>query len=78
MSGLIAARIPAPLRPGTMTVAYSVVLASGFLALLGAGPLLDRIGPEPVFGAVAGAQTAAAVLVGRIAVRGPPAAQSST
>jgi len=30
MTGVIAARIPAALRAGTMTVAYSVVLASGF------------------------------------------------
>jgi MFS family permease len=78
MTGVIAARIPAALRAGTMTVAYSLVLASGFLALLAAGPLLDRVGPEPVFAGVAAAQTAAAALVARVAVRGAPAPQSST
>jgi MFS family permease len=71
MTGVLATRIPAPLRAGTMTVAYSLVLASGFLALLAAGPLLERIGPEPVFAGVAGAQTAAAALVARLALRAP-------
>ena len=78
MTGVIATRIPAPVRAGTMTVAYSLVLASGFLALLAAGPLLERIGPEPVFAGVACAQTVAAVLVARLALRGAPVAQSST
>ena len=64
-------RIPAPVRAGTMTVSYSFVFASGFLALLAAGPLLDRFGATPVFAAVATAQTAAAVIVGRVALRRP-------
>jgi MFS family permease len=71
--GVMTLRIPAPLRAGTMTVSYSVVFASGFLALIAAGPVLDRYGAAPVFGAVAAAQTAAAVVVARIALRGPPA-----
>ncbi len=64
-------RIPAPVRAGTITVSYSFVFASGFLALLAAGPLLDRFGATPVFAAVATAQTAAAVIVGRVALRRP-------
>jgi hypothetical protein len=78
--GVMTVRIPAPLRAGTMTVSYSFVFASGFLALLAAGPLLERYGATPVFGAVAAAQTAAAVIVARIALRGPaaPALQRST
>ena len=78
--GVMTVRIPAPLRAGTMTVSYSFVFASGFLALLAAGPLLERHGATPVFGAVAAAQTAAAVIVARIALRGPaaPVLQRST
>jgi predicted MFS family arabinose efflux permease len=71
--GVMTVRIPAPLRAGTMTVSYSFVFASGFLALLAAGPLLDRFGAAPVFGGVAAAQTAAALIVGRLALRTPPA-----
>ena len=81
--GVMTLRIPAPLRAGTMTVSYSFVFASGFLALIAAGPLLDRFGATPVFAAVAGAQTAAALIVARLALRGParpvaPALQRST
>jgi MFS family permease len=65
-------RIPAPVRAGTMTVSYSFVFASGFLALIAAGPVLDRFGAAPVFGAVAAAQTAAAIVVGRVALRPVP------
>jgi len=78
MTGVLATRIPAALRAGTMTVAFSLVLASGFLALLAAGPLLERIGPEPVFAGVALAQTAAAALLARVALRGAPLPQKST
>jgi MFS family permease len=67
--GVMTLRIPAPVRAGTMTVSYSFVFASGFLALIAAGPLLDRYGAGPVFAAVATAQTAAAVIVGRVALR---------
>ena len=74
--GVMTLRIPAPVRAGTMTVSYSFVFASGFLALIVAGPLLDRYGAGPVFAAVATAQTAAAVIVGRVALRRP--AQSPT
>jgi MFS family permease len=77
MTGVLTTRIPAPLRAGTMTVAYSLVLASGFLALLAAGPLLDQVSPEPVFAGVACAQTVAAALVARLALRAPEP-QSST
>src|ERR671923_2863700 len=69
--GVMTVRIPTALRAGTMTVSYSFVFASGFLALMAAGPLLERYGAAPVFAAVAAAQTAAAVVVGRIALRGP-------
>jgi MFS family permease len=62
---------PAPVRAGTMAVSYSFVFASGFLTLLAAGPLLDRFGATPVFAAVAAAQTVAAVIVGRLALRQP-------
>jgi hypothetical protein len=79
MTGVVAERIPAAVRAGTMTVAWSLVLASGFLALVVAGPVLDAAGPEPVFAAVAAAQTAAAALVGRMALRvRAPAPQSAT
>jgi MFS family permease len=79
MTGVVAERIPAAVRAGTMTVAWSLVLASGFLALVVAGPVLDRAGPEPIFAAVAAAQTAAAALVGRMAFRArAPAPQSAT
>jgi MFS family permease len=67
--GVITLRIPAAVRAGTMTVSYSFVFASGFVALLAAGPLLDRFGVGPVFAAVATAQTVAAVIVGRLALR---------
>lgn len=77
MTGVIAARIPAALRAGTMTVAYSLVLASGFLALVAAGPVLDARGPAPVFAIVAALQTLAAALVARVARRAP-LAQSPT
>jgi predicted MFS family arabinose efflux permease len=71
--GVMTLRIPPPLRAGTMTVSYSFVFASGFLALAAAGPLLEHHGAAPVFAAVAVAQTAAAFVVGRIALRDPPA-----
>jgi MFS family permease len=74
--GVMTLRLPAPVRAGTMTVSYSFVFASGFLALIAAGPLLDRYGAGPVFAAVAAAQTVAAVIVGRVALRTP--AQSPT
>jgi MFS family permease len=67
--GVITLRIPAAVRAGTMTVSYSFVFASGFVALLAAGPLLGRFGAGPVFAAVATAQTVAAVIVGRLALR---------
>jgi MFS family permease len=70
--GVMTIRIPAPVRAGTMTVSYSFVFASGFLALIAAGPLLDRFGAAPVFAAVATLQTLAAVVVGRVALRGAP------
>ena len=74
--GVMTIRIPAPVRAGTMTVSYSFVFASGFLALLAAGPLLDRVGAAPVFAAVFAAvatvQTLAALVVGRVALRGAP------
>ncbi len=70
--GVMTIRIPAPVRAGTMTVSYSFVFASGFLALLAAGPLLDRVGAAPVFAAVATAQTLAALVVGRVALRRAP------
>jgi predicted MFS family arabinose efflux permease len=78
MTGVIAGRISAAVRAGTMTVAYSVVLASGFLALVAAGPLLEGPGPAPVFAGVAAAQTLAAALVLRVALQVPTAAQTST
>jgi hypothetical protein len=67
--GVMMSRIPAPLRAGTMTVSYSFVFASGFGALLAAGPVLARYGAAPVFAAVAAAQTLAAALVARAALR---------
>jgi predicted MFS family arabinose efflux permease len=67
--GVMTVRIPAPLRAGTMAVSYSFVFASGFLALLAAGPVLDRAGAAPVFAAVAALQTLAAALVLRVAMR---------
>jgi len=75
---VIAERIPAALRAGTLTVVASVVLASGFVALMAAGPLLDRTGPEAVFAGVAAAQTVAAALVVRLARRGTAGVQRST
>jgi MFS family permease len=70
--GVMTSRIPAPLRAGTMTVSYSFVFASGFVALLLAGPLLERYGATPVFAAVAAAQTLAAALVARAALGSEP------
>lgn len=60
--GVTTARIPAALRAETLTVSSAIVLTGGFLALVVAGPALDSLGPEAVFGAVAAAQTLAAAL----------------
>jgi MFS family permease len=60
-------RIPQRLRAETLTVSSAVVLTGGFAALLLAGPALESLGAEPVFGAVAAVQTLAAVLVLKLA-----------
>jgi MFS family permease len=69
--GVTTSRIPQRLRTETLTVSSAVVLTGGFVALLLAGPALERFGPEPVFGAVAAAQTLAAALVLKLAFRAP-------
>jgi MFS family permease len=67
--GVTTSRIPQRLRAETLTVTSAVVLTGGFVALLLAGPALERFGSEPVFGAVAAVQTLAAALVLRLAFR---------
>ena len=65
IAALTARRIPGPLRGETMTVASALVVGGGFVALLAAGPALDALGLQIVWGAIAAIQTLAAVIFAR-------------
>jgi hypothetical protein len=71
--GVTTTRIPPAMRAETLTVSSAVVLTGGFLALLVVGPALDGLGPEVVFGAIAGFQTLAAALALKLAYHRPEA-----
>jgi MFS family permease len=69
--GVTTSRIPPPLRAQTLTTATAITLGAGFLCLILAGPALDRFGAANLFAAIAALQTAAALLVIRLALRHP-------
>ena len=73
MAALIAAHIPPALRPQTMTASTAITLSGGFVAVLAAGPVLERAGPAAAFAGVAAVQTVAAALLLRLVQVVPPA-----
>jgi len=69
IAGLTASRIPAPIRAETMTVASTLVLSAGFIALLAAGPALDNLSIGIIWALIAALQTLAAVIFAGVAFR---------
>ncbi len=67
IAALTLQRVPARIRAETLTVASSLVLGSGFLALLAAGPALEHGDPALAWAGIAAAQTVAAALFARAA-----------
>ncbi|MDQ3992272.1 MAG: MFS transporter [Actinomycetota bacterium] len=73
---LIIGRAPEPLRPKVMTSLMTLAMLAGPLGLLAAGPLLERLGPRPVFLVIAAGMTFFALFFAWIAVRhGEPRAR---
>lgn len=72
IAGLIAQHVPQPIRAETMTVASAVVLGAGFVALLAAGPALDRLSIGAIWALIAALQTLAALVFARAALRRRP------
>ena len=66
---LITARAPEALRPKVMTALMTIAMLAGPLGILGAGPLLERLGPRPVFLLIAAGLTTFAAFFAWVAVR---------
>jgi len=67
--GVITTRTPAALRPKVMTAVITFAMLAGPLGLIVVGPLLQNIGPRPVFGLVAAGELAAALVFAFVALR---------
>jgi predicted MFS family arabinose efflux permease len=65
IAGLTLERVPQRIRAETMTVASSLVLGAGCVALLASGPALDHLGMGVIWAGIAALQTAAALIFGR-------------
>jgi len=70
---LITAKAPAALRPKVMTAMMTLAMLAGPLGILLAGPLLEALGPRPVFLVIAAGLTLFACFFSWVALRyGPP------
>ena len=67
--GVITTRTPEALRPKVMTAVITFAMLAGPVGLLVAGPMLEQIGPRPVFGLVAAGELAAALVFATVALR---------
>ena len=67
IAALTLERVPPRICAETMTVASSLILGTGFLALLAAGPALEHGGPALAWTGIAVVQSVAAVLFARTA-----------
>ena len=68
ISALTLQRVPPRICAETMTVASSVILGTGFVALLAAGLALEHADPSLAWIGIAALQTVAAVLFARSAL----------
>jgi MFS family permease len=66
---LITARAPEALRPKVMTALMTIAMLAGPLGILGAGPLLQEVGPRTVFLVIAAGLTAFAGFFAYVALR---------
>ena len=67
--GVITTRTPEALRPKVLTAVITFAMLAGPLGLIVVGPLLQNIGPQPVFGLVAAGELAAALVFAFVALR---------
>jgi MFS family permease len=67
--GVITMRTPEALRPKVMTAVITFAMLAGPLGLLVAGPLLQQLGPRPVFAIVAAGELVAALVFAAFALR---------
>ena len=67
--GVITTRTPEALRPKVMTAVITFAMLAGPVGLLVAGPLLQQIGAQQVFGIVAAGELAAALAFAFVALR---------
>ena len=67
--GVLTIRTPEPLRPKVMTALVTFAMLAGPVGLLAAGPLLQQLGPQPVFGIVAAGELLAALVFAAVALR---------
>jgi MFS family permease len=74
--GVITMRTPEALRAKVMTAVLTFALVAGPLGLFLGGPLLQAIGPHPVFLIIAGGQLAAALPFAAVAFRSGSALQA--
>jgi hypothetical protein len=68
IAALTLERVPPPICAETMTVVSSLVLGTGFLALLAAGPALAHADPAFAWAGIATIQSVAALLFARSAI----------
>lgn len=77
LHAIVTLRIPPPLRPTVMTGLMTLYALAMPIGILGAGPLLDAFGVDPVFALCAAIQTGAMAAVALAALRArapaPPA-----
>ena len=66
---MITTRTPEALRPKVLTAVITFAMLAGPLGLIVVGPLLQNIGPQPVFGLVAAGELAAALVFAFVALR---------
>jgi fucose permease len=67
--GVITTRTPEALRPKVMTAVITFAMLAGPIGLLVAGPLLQQVGAQPVFGLIAAGELVAALVFAAVALR---------
>jgi MFS family permease len=67
--GLLTTRTPEALRPKVLTAVITIAMLAGPVGLVVAGPLLEWLGPRPVFVVVAAGQTVFAAFFAWVALR---------
>jgi predicted MFS family arabinose efflux permease len=69
MMGVLTARTPGPLRAKVLTAVMTFATIAGPLGLIGAGPVLESIGPRWVFVIVASGLTFSSLFFAAVALR---------